>query len=722
MTSFSRPADPAKPFAHLLRQPPLAAVSLRHTRHHGVRLEDPYAWLRAKNWQQVIEDPRSVPAEIGSYLRQENAYTAEALRPLAGLQKALIAQMRGRIREDEAEPPVRDGAFFYYERFRKRQQYPLFCRRAVGAKREQILLDGPKEARGHAYFDIGATAPSPSHALMAWAADTTGSESYVIRVRDLETGKDHDRLARTSGDVVWGRDNTFFYYIALDKSQRPHRVMRHRLGEKQAADVEIYNEENSGWFVSLDCTQDDRYGFILVHDHETSEVLLLDLDDPSEVPVPVFPRVQGIEYDIEHHAGDLIIRTNHGGEAGSKTPDFRIVVLPLGQTDIAGARLLVAETPGRMLESLHVLEDWLIWSDLGEDGPRIHVRNWTSGAEQVFAPRAAVGDIAGMVGLEYASDTLRLSFSSPMEPEVTIERNLRTGKETVLKVQEVPSGHDPALYRVERAFATSHDGAQVPVTILARKETPRDGTAPALLYGYGAYGSALEADFETERLSLVDHGFVYVLAHTRGGLEKGFGWYRDGKRENKINTFLDFIAVADFLVAEGYAAPGRIVAHGVSAGGMLMGAIANRAGGKFAGIVAEVPFVDCLNTILDRTLPLTPPEWVEWGNPITDKATFETMLGYSPYENIAAKPYPPMLVTAGLSDPRVTYWEPAKFVARLRATMTGGGPILLHTNMGAGHGGASGRFEQLADIARVFAFAMEVTGTVPAAGEPSAVA
>ena len=703
--SFDNPA-----FAHLARPAPVAPAKPRSRKVHGTRLHDSYAWLRARNWQRVIEDPKTVPPEIGSYLRKENAFTAEALRPLAGLQKTLIAEMRGRMREDEAEPPLKDGEWLYYERYRKRQQYSLFCRKKIGSKREKVLLDGPKEAREHDYFDMGATQPSPDHRLMVWGADTTGSESYVLRLRDLETGKDHDRIARSSGDVVWGRNSAFFYYVELDASQRPYRVMRHRLGEKQKDDVEIYREPDSGWFVGLDITQDDRYGFISIHDHETSEILLLDLDDAGEVPVPVFPRVKGIEYEIDHHDGQLIVRTNHAEGVGASTLDFKIIALPVGETDMTKAKVLVPETPGRMLLSVNVLKDWLIWSSLGEQGPLIHVREWASGNEQVFAPRAGVGDITGMVGLEYDSDILRLAFSSPTEPEVTLDHNLRTGKETLLKVQDVPSGHDPSRYRVERVFAPSHDGVMVPVTILRLKDTPVDGTAPALLYGYGAYGYAMDADFETERLSLVDRGFVYAIAHVRGGMEKGFAWYKEGKREHKINTFLDFIAVADFLVEKNYAAPRRIVANGVSAGGMLMGAIANMAGEKFAGIVAEVPFVDSLNTILDPSLPLTPPEWVEWGNPIEDKTAFDAMRAYSPYDNIAAKPYPPMLVTGGLSDPRVTYWEPAKFVAKLRATMTGGGPVLLHTNMGAGHGGASGRFEQLDDIARVYAFAMEVTG------------
>lgn len=704
---------PPTAFPHLTLTPPRATARPKVRRVQGVMLRDDYAWLRARNWREVIEDPKAVPAEIGRYLRQENRYAADAFRPLDALRKRLIAEMRGRIREDESEPPLKDGEWLYYERYRKRQQYPLFCRRKIGSKHEEILVDGPREARNHDYFDVGAAQPSPDHRLLVWAADTTGSESYMIRVRDLATGKDHDRINRASGDILWGRNSAFFYYVELDSSQRPYRVMRHRLGDKQKNDTEMYREMDSGWFVGLDITQDDQFGFISIHDHETSEILLLDLNDAAEVPAPIFPRVPGIEYEIDHHEGRLIVRTNQGDTPGTKAPDFRIIALPLGETNLEKATLLVPEVPGRMNLSVNVLKDWLIWSDLGEDGPCIRVREWITGKEQMFAPRAAVGDITATLGLEYESDTLRFTYSSPTEPDVTLDHNLRTGEETILKVLEVPSGHDPAQYVVERVFAASHDGAMVPVTILRHRDTPVDGSAPALLYGYGAYGHAMEADFETERLSLVDRGFTYAIAHVRGGMEKGYAWYRGGKRENKINTFLDFIAVADFLVEKGYAAPKRIVAHGVSAGGMLMGGIANMAGEKFSGIVAEVPFVDSLNTILDPSLPLTPPEWVEWGNPITDKATFDAMRAYSPYDNITAKDYPPMLVIGGLSDPRVTYWEPAKFVAKLRATMTGGGPILLHTNMGAGHGGASGRFEQLDDIARVYAFAMAVTGLCP---------
>ncbi len=703
------------PFAALAQKPPLARKARRSRLVHGLRLEDDYGWLRARNWQRVIEDPKLCPPEIAQYLREENAFTRAAFRPLQGLQKTLIAEMRGRLQEDESEPAQKDGAWLYYERYRKRQQYAIYCRRPVAGGKEQLLLDTPREARAFAYFAVGAVQPCPQHRRLAWSADTTGSESYVIRLRDLASGKDEDRLRFTSGDVVWGRSGEFLYYVALDKSQRPYRVMRHSRGEPQKQDVEIYRERDSGWFVSIDVTQDEAYAILSVRDHETSEVRSIDLGDPEASPQLVFARQQGIEYDIEHHEGRLILRSNQGERPGTLAPDFRITALPFGQRDPALSEVLVPETPGRIKLSVNVLRNWLIWSSLGEAGPRIHVRNWKSGAETTFAPRAVTGDIAGSIGLEYDSDTLRLSFSSPAEPEVTLDHNLVTGAESVLKRQIVPSGHDAGRYRAERVLAPAHDGQTIPVTLLRLADTAVDGTAPALLYGYGAYGASMDADFEIERLSLVDRGFVYAIAHVRGGMEKGFRWYREGKREKKINTFLDFIAVADFLVEQGYAAPRRIVAQGASAGGMLMGGVANMAGEKFAGIVAEVPFVDSLNTILDPSLPLTPPEWVEWGNPIHDPAVFAAMRAYSPYDNLLAKAYPPMLITSGLSDPRVTYWEPAKFVAKLRATMRGGGPIFLKTNMGAGHGGASGRFEALADSALVFAFALEVTGLAGAA-------
>lgn len=699
------------PFRLLPRRAPVAVRHPVVDIRHGIERIDEFAWLRAANWQQVIEDPEALPDEIHAYLVAENAYAARAFRPLGGLTRQLAAEMRGRMEEDEASPPLRDGPFLYAERFRKGQQYPVHCRQKLGGKRWHILVDGHEEAKQCEYFDFGAVIPSPDHRLLAWSADMTGAESYTIRIRDLATGVDLERLERSSGDIVWGRDGSYLLYGGLDAAQRPDRVMRHVLGTPQSEDVELHREEASGHFVDLGSTQDDRFGLIAIGDHESNEVRLIDLADPASQPVPVFPRLAGIDYEIEHHEGRLIVRTNLGAE------DFCILALPLGESDLTKAETLVPETQGRIISSLGVLADWLVWSDLGEAGPLVHVRHWRDGRERTFGPRAAVGDIWAEIGLEFQSRTLRLGFSSPVDPEVIVDVDLETGAESEIKRQIVPSGHDPARYITRRLHAGAPDGERVPVTLLARADTPLDGTSPALLYAYGAYGDALEADFWTDRLSLVDRGFVYCLAHVRGGLEKGKAWYKAAKFENKSTTFSDFIAVADFLVAERICAPGRIVAEGISAGGMLMGAVANQAGEKFAGIIANVPFVDCLNTMLDDTLPLTRAEWMEWGNPAADPAIFSAMLAYSPYDTIAAKPYPPMLVIGGLTDPRVTYWEPAKFVAKLRATMTGGGPILFITEMGAGHGGASGRFEALKMTARIQAFALECVGLAGMEGE-----
>lgn len=745
-------------------------------------LSDDYAWLRARNWKTVLSTPEKLPKPIRDHLEAENAYCAQALAPLHPLIANLVAEMRGRIQEDEVAPPTRHGSFLYYERYRKGQEYAVLCRKPLpepGAKptakpgREQIILDAPKLARGRDYFDLGDTAIAPDHRLLAYSTDTTGNEAYTIRLRNLDTGRDlKDSVPRTSGEMVWAADGRSFYYVALDAAQRPYKVMHHSLGSSTKQDRTLYHEAGTGWFVGLGQSHDTTFAVISIHDHETSEEWLIDLRDPAAMPVCVLPRHTGHEYDSEHRDGQLIIRTNW------LAPDFKLVslpilrntgarpagnlarartesephALPLTLAALAQAETLVPQIPGRILLDHAIARDWLVWSDLGESGPQVHARHWASGREQHFSPRAstpafsgemgtgspeenapqqknsdriravlrethakaiptgAVGDIVAGFGPEFHSAVLRITLSSPALPESVLDHDLDTGTETLLKTQQVPSGFDPARYVVERRFARAADGESVPITLLRRTDTRVNGTAPALLYGYGAYGAAMEADFDTERLSLVDRGFVYAIAHIRGGLEKGMAWYSQGKMLSKMNSFTDFIACADFLIHEGYAAPHKIVAQGVSAGGMLMGGVANMAGEKFAGIIAEVPFVDSLNTILDPTLPLTPPEWVEWGNPITDKAAFDAMRAYSPYDNVQAKPYPPMLVTGAVSDPRVTYWEPAKFVARLRATMVGGGPVLLHTNILGGHGGASGRFERLDDIARAYAFALHVTG------------
>lgn len=680
---------------------------------HDVALSDEYAWLRADNWKEVLRDPDALPPAIARHLRAENAYCRKLMEPTRELQRLLIKEMRGRIKEDDSSVPEPDGPFLYYSRYRKGGEHPLICRRPRGSgpgKRgragEQVLLDADALAKGKDYFDLGDAEHSPDHALLAWSSDEAGSELHGIRVRDLATGQDReDRVDDTTGEMVWARDSRSFAYVRVDADHRPSRVYRHRLGTSQAEDELLHEEADAGMFVDIDQTQSGRFLLISVGDHETSEIRLLDLEVEQARPQLVAPRQVGRQYSVEHHGDELVILTNANG-----AEDFKIVRTPIDNPAPEQWRELVPHRIGRLILSHLCLKGRLIRLEREDGLPRIVIRDFASGEERSIAFEEEAYGLGLDAGYEFDTQTLRFIYASMARPAETYDYDMETGERVLLKRQDVPSGHDPAAYRVRRIFATAPDGEQVPVSLLHRADTPLDGSAPCLLYGYGAYGSAMSASFRTRPLSLVDRGFIYAIAHVRGGTDKGWRWYLDGKKEKKTNSFTDFIAAAETLVAERFCAPVRIVAHGGSAGGMLMGAVANMAPHLFAGIVADVPFVDVLNTILDDTLPLTPPEWPEWGDPIRDPAAFHMIRSYSPYDNIRPQAYPPTLALAGLTDPRVTYWEPTKWVARLRATMTGGGPIMLHTNMDAGHGGSAGRFDSLKETALAYAFAIRAVG------------
>lgn len=691
---------------------PSAEIRTKETVAHGVVLRDDYDWLRAANWKDVLRNPDALPGDIRNYLEAENAYCKKLMAPTRALQRDLVKEMRGRIKEDDSSVPQPDGPFLYYSRYRKRAEHPLICRRPRGpadagkATREQVMLDADALSEGKDFFDLGDTAHSPDHKLLAWSADEAGSELHTIRVRDLESGADlPDQIKDTTGDIVWANDSRSFFYVALDADHRPSRVLRHRLGTPDSADELLHDEADAGMFVDIDRTQSSRFLLITISDHETSETRVVDLGEDDARPVLIAPRLTGRQYALEHHGDDFLILTNADG-----AEDFRIVSAPLSEPALENWRDLVPHKPGRLILSHVCLKGRLIRLEREDGLPRIIIRDLAGGAENSIAFEEEAYGLGMDPGYEFDTDTLRFIYASMARSAETYDYNLATGERTLLKRQEIPSGHDPAAYKVRRIFATAKDGERVPISILHRVDTPLDGSAPCLLYGYGSYGSAMSASFRTRPLSLVDRGFVYAIAHVRGGTDKGWRWYLDGKRENKRNTFTDFIAAAEALAEAGFTSRGRIVAEGGSAGGMLMGAIANMAPELFAGIVAEVPFVDVLNTILDDTLPLTPPEWPEWGDPIRDAKAFETIRSYSPYDNVTAQAYPPILAMGGLTDPRVTYWEPAKWVARLRATMTGGGPIMLHTNMEAGHGGAAGRFDSLKETALAYAFAIQTVG------------
>ncbi|MBA2124698.1 S9 family peptidase [Hyphomicrobium methylovorum] len=716
---MTTPPRSASSSSHSDFPPPIAECIPKSASHHGVTLTDAYGWLRADNWQEVMRKPEMLDPKIRAYLDAENAYTEAMLSDTKPLQQTLFEEMKGRLKEDDRQVPQPDGPFEYFPRYVKGGQYPQLCRIARGGSVDDavVLLDGNAEADGKAYWDLGDTAHSGDHKLLAYATDDKGSELYTIRIRDLATGKDlADEIPDTRGSLEWANDGRTLFYIKVDDHQRPLMVYRHTIGTPISEDQLIYEEKDSGFFVGLSSTQSRQFILIDIHDHETSEVHLLDSDHPTEPPRVVAQRRVGHQYSVEHHRDHLVILTNSDG-----AEDFRIVAAPVELPNEANWREIVAHKPGRLILDVSVFKTYMTRLEREESLPRIIVTPLSShtDGEHKILDLAAESSIkfdeeAYALGLssgyEFDTTRIRFSYSSMTTPAETYDYDMATGVRTLRKRQEIPSGHNSADYVTRRLYAPAADGELVPVTLLYKATTPLDGSAPLFLYGYGAYGIAMPAAFSTGRLSLVDRGFIFAIAHIRGGKDKGFRWYTDGKMKKKPNTFSDFIAAGEFLVAKGYTQRGRIVANGGSAGGMLMGAVANMAPDLFLGVIADVPFVDVLNTMLDETLPLTPPEWPEWGNPLANADEFATIRSYSPYDNVTAMNYPHLLALAGLTDPRVTYWEPAKWIAKLRAHNTSDNLLLLKTNMGAGHGGASGRFDGLKDTALNYAFALHIAG------------
>lgn len=678
------------------------------TAHHGTTLVDDYAWLRADNWQDVMRDPAVLDPAIRTHLEAENAYTEAALSDTKALQDKLFLEMKGRIKEDDSSVPSPDGPWAYNTRYVIGGQYPLVVRTPRDGGTEQVMIDGNKEAEGKPYWQLGSSDHSPDHAWLAYGVDDKGSELYTIRIRDLATGNDlADEIADTRG-AVWANSSVLFY-VKLDENHRPLSVWRHVRGTPQSVDVCVYEEKDAGFYVGVSRTQSGRFVQIIAHDHQTTEVYLIDANNPFGAATMVAPRRFGHEYGVEHHGDRLIISTNSGD-----AEDFRIVTAPVADPREANWTELIPHKPGRLILDMVCYANHLVRLEREECLPRVVVREMASGMEHSIAFEEEAYSLGLSHGYEYDTATIRFTYSSMTTPAEVYDYDMVARTRVLRKRQEVPSGHNSADYVTRRVFAPAKDGETVPVTILYRKGTPLDGTAPLFLYGYGSYGISIPASFSTSRLSLVDRGMIFAIAHIRGGKDKGYRWYTGGKLATKLNTFTDFIAAGEHLVAMGLTKRGRIVANGGSAGGMLMGVVANLAPDLFLGIIADVPFVDVLNTMLDATLPLTPPEWPEWGNPITSPEEFARIHAYSPYENVTRKSYPHIFAYGGLTDPRVTYWEPAKWIAKLREKNTSGNLILLKTNMEGGHGGASGRFDSLKEVAVDYAFALKIAGIASA--------
>ena len=673
---------------------------------HGVELQDDYAWLRASNWQEAMREPQKLPEDITAYLSAENAYYEAAMADTVDLQNRLIGEMRGRIKEDDSSVPRPHGAYAYGTRYAEGAEYPLLIRTPRDGGAEQVLLDVTAEAAAQDYFQLGQNRISPDHRTLAWTADVNGSEFYRLSFRDVETGTDRGYHIEDVASLAWADARTLFY-VRVDARHHPNKVFRHVLGSDPAQDKLVYTEADTRYGVNLHRLRSGGFVAISTGMNDENEIHVIPTDDPEAAPRVIEPRTEGLEYEIEQQGDTFLILTNADGAF-----DFKVMTAPVAAPSRDNWAELIPHEPGRMIVSLAAHENWTIWMERRDALPRIcHVARGRPISEaRAISFQEQAYSLGSDPSPDDDTDLFRFTYSSPTTPAQVFDYDLSSGERVLRKTTEIPSGHDPADYVTRRMTARSHDDALVPVTILHHKDTPLDGSAPCLLYGYGSYGVSMPASFSPNRLSLVNRGFVYAIAHVRGGEELGRKWYEAAKFGHKPNTFHDFIAAAEALIAARQTAPGRIVIQGGSAGGLLVGAVLNMRPDLWAGAIADVPFVDVLATILDDSLPLTPGEWSQWGNPIESREAFDDIRAYSPYDNVSAQDYPPILVTAGVSDPRVTYWEPAKWVARLRATKTDDNMLMLRTNMTSGHFGRSGRFAALEDAARSQAFALKATG------------
>lgn len=699
-------------------------------RSDGTRVDDPWFWLRDRDDPEVIE-----------YLEAENAWTQQVLAPLKGIEDAIFAEITSRIEESDASAPMlvprrddlgaADGPYVYYQRTIEGQQYPIRVRRPVPSHvrdvadlsddlrkavdpnnpppDEQILLDENVEADGHDYFRVGAWALSPCQRLVAEAVDLTGAEVYTIRFRDLTTGELlDDVIDRAATSVAWHDDSSAILYTVPDDAWRPHQVWRHRLGTSAADDELLLHEQDERFWLGLGRTRSQRFVAITASSKITSHWWLVDVDDPHGGPRTVVDRREGVLVDLDHRDDRLYLVTN-----ADDAVDFKLVTVPVDAPDQAPTEL-IPHRPGVRLEHVEAFATHLVLGERSQAQTMVRVCDPETGEGRLIAAPEEIAATAPTSNPIFASSTVRVVTTSMVRPTEIVDHALDehgqlAGEQVVVKRQQVRGGHDPADYVTWRQWATAADGTRVPISLVARADRPTDRPSPCLLYGYGSYEISIDPTFSVSRLSLVDRGVIFAIAHVRGGGEMGRSWYEQGRLEHKPATFSDFVACAQHLVDGGLTSPDRLAIRGGSAGGMLIGAVVNLRSDLFAAAVAEVPFVDVVTTMQDDTIPLTVIEYDEWGNP-ADPHLCAVMASYSPYDNVVESRRPAMLVTAGLNDPRVQYWEPAKWVARLRTTATGGGPVLLKTEMGAGHGGRSGRYDAWRDEAEVLAFVLTAIG------------
>ena len=689
--------------------PPIAKRVAYQRKLHGEQWTDYYHWLRADNWQECIDEPGALPDDIKAYLLAENEWFSQCMADTETLQCRLISEMRGRILDVDQSLPDAIGPWCYVERYEEGDEHPRYLRylrsEQVNTADMQCLIDFNALAAGHEYFEPGDYDHSPDHRYVAWSADTQGSERYQLRIREVSTGIDQD-LINDTYSMAWANERVLFY-TRVDDDLRPSQVYRHEVGTPASDDVLVFEETDKRFFCSVWLSASEQYVFISSDMNDESEVWYIPIADVSRKPAVIQPREAGIEYSVEHQAERFLILTN-----ADKALDFKIVTAPCDAPQRHNWQDWLAYRAGIMVLDIYVCEHWVMWLEREDALPRIRYCKASAPAESAavitFEQEAYALSLEPLA--EYATDSFRFSYQSPSTPEQIYAFDMTSGKRTLLKEDIVPSGHDSDDYIVERLYAPAFDNEQIPLTLLYKKGLALDGTAPCLLSAYGAYGSSIPAIFDSHVLSLVERGFVTVIAHVRGGQEKGRAWYDAARGVHKQNTFNDVVAAARYLIEIGYTEKRKIVLSGGSAGGLMVGAVINQYPDLWAGAIADVPFVDALNSLTDDSLPLTPGEWSQWGNPLESHELFDVVRAYSPYDNVEDHPYPPMLVTAGVSDPRVTYWEPAKWVAQHRHVRSDNNLLMLRTNMSSGHFGVSGRYASLEDEAISLAFALKVVG------------
>lgn len=675
-------------------KPPAADTTPKVDTLFGHEMVDNYYWLRDRDNPEVIE-----------YLEAENAYTESMMKHTEKLQDKLYKEMVSRIKETDLSVPVRRDDYYYYSRTEEGKQYKIYCRKKGSLEaEEEILLDVNQLAEGKDYMYLGIYEISPDHKLLAFAVDTVGSERYTLRVKNLETDELHpDVIDSVSTSLEWANDNETFFYTITDEAWRPYKLFLHKLGDDVEEDVLVFHEKDDAFFLDVSKSKSMDYLLIELESQTTSELHYLDASNPTGEFKLIHPRQHEMEYSLYHHGDQFYIVTNDNAK------NFKLMRAPVSDPSKDKWKEVIPHRDSVKLDRIEVFADFMVLYERENGLRQIRIKDFaTDEIHRVEFPEP-VYTCWGEWNPDYYSQLLRFTYMSFITPKSVYDFNMRTRERELKKQKEVLGGYDPDLYQSERIYASASDGTRIPMSMVYRKGMIKDGSTPLYLYGYGAYGASMDPYFSSNRLSLLDRGFIFALAHVRGGGEMGRYWYEDGKLLKKKNTFTDFIAAAEHLIAEKYTSSDRLVIDGASAGGLLIGAVVNMRPDLFGVVIADVPFVDLMNTMLDESIPLTVIEYEEWGNP-NQKEYFDYMLSYSPYDNVQSQDYPDMLILAGLNDTRVQYWEPAKWTAKLRAMKTDNHRLLLKTEMGSGHGGVSGRYSRLREIAFDYAFVLDILG------------